>query len=176
MTQKEFYRASYTSPLGQMMLFSSGDALTGLYFEGQKYYPYSLLSDAQEVPSLPVFQSSIQWLNLYFAGKRVSPSEIPLAPAGSAFQLLIWQLLCAIPYGETVTYGQLAKQAAAVLNKKCIAPQAAGGAVGRNPISVIIPCHRVLGARGSLTGYAGGTDRKAYLLTLESVDFFRKQV
>lgn len=160
-------RAGFSSPVGKILLLSDGDALTGLYFEAQKHFPYTLINEVREDSSLSVFHSSIRWLELYFSGKHVSPSEIPLNPSGSAFQLLIWRLLCSIPYGETITYGQLAKQAALMLNKECIAPQAVGGAVGRNPISIIIPCHRVLGADGRLTGYAGGTEKKAYLLALE---------
>ena len=162
-----FFRAGFSSPAGKIFLLSDGNALTGLYFDGQKYFPHSMVNEAQEDSSLPVLRSSIRWLELYFSGKHVSPSDIPLNPSGSVFQLLIWQLLCSIPYGETITYGQIAKQAAAILNKECIAPQAVGGAVGRNPISIIIPCHRVLGTNGSLTGYAGGTEKKAYLLALE---------
>ena len=162
-----FFRAGFSSPVGQLFLLSDGDALTGLYIDGQKHFPHSVIHKMREDSSLPVLRSSIRWLELYFSGRHVSPSEIPLNPSGSSFQLLIWRLLCSIPYGETITYGQIAKQAAAMLNKECIAPQAVGGAVGRNPISIIIPCHRVLGANGSLTGYAGGTGKKAYLLALE---------
>lgn len=169
MTEKKepLFRADFSSPVGQLFLLSDGDALTGLYFDGQKNFPHSVIHKMREDSSLPILRSSIRWLELYFSGRHVSPSEIPLNPSGSSFQLLIWQLLCSIPYGETITYGQIAKQAAAMLNKECIAPQAVGGAVGRNPISIIIPCHRVLGANGSLTGYAGGTGKKAYLLALE---------
>ena len=169
MTEKKepLFRADFSSPVGQLFLLSDGDALTGLYIDGQKHFPHTLINKVREDSSLPVLRSSIRWLELYFSGRHVSPSEIPLNPSGSAFQLLIWRLLCSIPYGETITYGQIAKQAAAMLNKECIAPQAVGGAVGRNPISIIIPCHRVLGANGSLTGYAGGTGKKAYLLALE---------
>lgn len=164
---ESLFRAGFSSPAGKIFLLSDGNALTGLYFDGQKHFPHSVINKVQEDSSLPVLRSSIRWLELYFSRKHVSPSDIPLNPSGSVFQLLIWQILCSIPYGETITYGQIAKQAAAMLNKECIAPQAVGGAVGRNPISIIIPCHRVLGANGSLTGYAGGTEKKAYLLALE---------
>ena len=157
------YTDSLASPLGEILLVSDGEALCGLYFEGQKYYP--ALVEAKEEPSLPVFRSARAWLERYFAGE--APEEkVPLRAAGTDFQRAVWALLSEIPYGATVTYGELADTLSAQRGRPCSA-RAVGAAVGRNPISVIVPCHRVLGAGGALTGYAGGLARKSALLRLE---------
>lgn len=155
------YRAVYQSPLGPLWLTSDGENLTGLWM--------------REVPGensradLPIFTDTFRWLDAYFRGERPPMGTLPLSPAGTAFQRLIRELLLTIPYGETRTYGQLAKEAARRLGKNKMSPQAVGGAVGRNPISIIIPCHRVIGAGGQLTGYAGGLDKKTWLLRHEEV-------
>ena len=150
------YKTVYPSPLGEITLFSDGEALTGLYFDGQRTCP---AADASQRDDLPVFVLTKAWLDLCFAGER--PLFLPpLQPDGTVFQLRVWDALTSIPYGETLTYGALA----AALGSS---PRAVGQAVGKNPISLLIPCHRVVGADGSLTGYAGGADRKAYLLRLE---------
>ena len=156
------YTAHYTSPLGGITLTSDGIALTGLYFDGETGCP---LCDAAYKKNLPVFGEAMRWLDLYFAGKE--PDFMPvLNPTGTAFQMLVWAILQTIPYGGTTTYGAIAKRLEKSTGKRMSA-QAVGGAVGRNPISIIVPCHRVIGANGSLTGYAGGLDKKEYLLELE---------
>lgn len=144
---------------------SDGWSLTGLWFEGQKYFG-STLSGEQEEKDLPVFRQTAEWLDLYFGGKQ--PPFVPdLALKGSAFRRLIWEILQSVPYGQTVTYGEIASGAAEKLGCSCMSAQAVGGAVGHNPVSIIVPCHRVIGADGSLTGYAGGIERKKALLMLE---------
>ena len=162
------YTAHYTSPLGGITLASEGMALTGLYFDGERDFPD--LSTARK-KDLPVFGEAMRWLDLYFAGKV--PDFMPvLNPTGTAFQQAVWEVLRTIPYGQTTTYGAIAKRLEKSTGKRMSA-QAVGGAVGRNPISIIIPCHRVVGTNGSLTGYAGGIDKKVQLLTLEGVDMTR---
>ncbi len=156
------YTAHYTSPLGGITLASDGIALTGLYFDGERDFPD--LSAAHK-KDLPVFGEAVKWLDLYFAGKE--PHFMPaLSPDGTTFQQAVWEILKTIPYGETTTYGAIAKQLEKNTGRRMSA-QAVGGAVGRNPISILIPCHRVIGADGRLTGYAGGLDKKTYLLRLE---------
>lgn len=159
------YTDLFASPLGEILLVSDGETLSGLYFEGQKYVP--ALPEAEKDPSLPVFKSARAWLERYFAGEKPEV-DLPLCAAGTAFQRAVWDLLKEIPYGATVTYGELAERLAARRGRPCSA-RAVGAAVGRNPISVIVPCHRVLGADGSLTGYAGGLARKRALLRLEGI-------
>lgn len=152
------------SPLGPILLASGGDALTGLWFEGQKHFPGKLAAAGQA--ALPVFRETERWLEVYFSGRE--PDFMPaLAPAGTAFQLAVWTLLRAVPYGETRSYGRLAAELAEARGLSRVSARAVGGAVGRNPISLLIPCHRVVGADGSLTGYAGGLERKRFLLDLE---------
>ena len=157
----EDYIAHYSSPLGSMTLASDGTALTGLWFNGQKYFADTLKEVQTLNPHLPVFDLTRQWLDIYFSGKEPTFTP-PLLLQGSPFRKQVWQLLLEIPYGRTMTYGELARKL------QCKSAQAVGGAVGHNPISLIIPCHRVIGADGSLTGYAGGVERKASLLKLES--------
>lgn len=147
------------SPLGDITLAGEGENLLGSWFEGQTHFGGNC---GEMIPAeLPVFDRAEAWLSRYFRGEAPSPAELPLAPDGSDFQKAVWRLLLHIPYGQTTTYGALAKQLG------CRSAQAVGSAVGRNPISIIIPCHRVLGANGSLTGYAGGLDKKIFLLELE---------
>ncbi len=154
----------YPSPVGRMLLASDGRALTGAWFLGQKYFPAAPMT---EDGSLPVFARTAAWLDGYFAGEEPDPRALPLAPAGSDFRQLVWELLLTIPYGETATYGALADKAARRLGRYTMSAQAVGGAVGHNPISVIVPCHRVVGADGSLTGYAAGIAVKSWLLQHE---------
>lgn len=155
-----------STPLGRVTLSADGLALTGLWMEGQKYFCRGLPDDVKEY-SLPVFDQAEAYLTAYFAGAALPPLP-PMAPAGTAFQRAVWRLLEEIPRGQTRTYGWLAEE----LRRRGTgaAPRAVGAAVGRNPISVLIPCHRVVGADGSLTGYAGGLERKRFLLELEGVD------
>ena len=155
------------SPLGKIMVSGEDDALTGLWLEGQKHFAETLCKDAEE-KLLPVFLETKRWLEIYFKGK--DPGFIPkLATKGTAFQKEIWDILLKIPYGETMTYGEIASIIAERRGAKRFSAQAVGSAVGHNPISLIIPCHRVVGTDGSLTGYAGGLDRKESLLKLESI-------
>ena len=161
------YVTKISSPVGNLLLASDGQALTGLWLEGQKYFTASLGSDTAEQPELPVFRQTAEWLNAYFERSPL-PALPPLAPQGSVFRQAVWKLLQEIPYGQTTTYGELARRL--LENGIPAAPQAVGGAVGHNPISILIPCHRVLGADGSLTGYAGGIAAKRCLLQLEGVD------
>ena len=158
------YTAHYTSLLGGITLASDGIALTGLYFDGETGCPPC---DAAHKKDLPVFGEAMRWLDLYFAGHEPDFSPT-LNPTGTAFQQAVWAILRTIPYGATTSYGTIARRIEQK-TKKRMSAQAVGGAVGRNPISIIIPCHRVLGADGSLTGYAGGLDKKAYLVGLEGV-------
>ena len=165
------FTAYYDSPLGGITFASDGSALTGLWFDGQKHFPATLAAEAVENPDLPVFVEIRRWLGLYFAGKR--PDFTPLlAPKGTPFQQRVWKILLDIPYGKTMTYGEIAKRIVETFHETSLqtthrSPQAVGNAVGHNPISILIPCHRVVGANGSLTGYAGGLERKARLLQLE---------
>ena len=155
------------SPLGGITLASDGEALTGLWFDGQKHFGAGLSGDARE-QRLPVFAETERWLKLYFTGTEPDFTP-PLRLIGTAFQREVWELLRQIPYGETVSYGALAARIAERRGLARFSAQAVGGAVGRNPISILVPCHRVLGADGSLTGYAGGLEKKAALLGLEGV-------
>ena len=162
------YIYSYQSPLGGITMASNGTALTGLWFNGQKYFAEGLAETAA-AKTLPVFDETVRWLDIYFGGHR--PDFTPLLNLeGTAFRKEVWQLLLQIPYGETTTYGELAAQLAAHNGLKRMSAQAVGGAVGHNPISIIVPCHRVVGTSGSLTGYAGGLAKKLALLKLEGID------
>ena len=154
----------YPSPLGRLTLGSDGNNITGLWLPEQKYFPTVPMERRED---LPVFSMAADWLDAYFGGDTPDPAALPLAPAGSGFRRLIWELLLDIPYGELTTYGQLADKAAQRMGRYSMSAQAVGGAVGHNPISIIIPCHRVVGADGSLTGYAGGISAKSWLLQHE---------
>lgn len=143
------------------------NALIGLWIEGQKYFPSTLKEERIPNDHSYVLKQTCEWLEQYFAGENPMISKLPLAPQGSEFRRLVWKILCEIPYGETTTYGAIAKQAAALRGAGSMSAQAVGGAVGHNPISIIIPCHRVVGSDGSLTGYAGGIDKKIWLLNHE---------
>ena len=153
----------YRSPLGMLIVAAEGEALTALVFEGQKYARRHLAGEGQERET-PVLRAARLWLDAYFAGERPDAAALPLSPRGTNFQQTVWQELRAIPYGETCRYGEIAVRLGS-------SARVVGSAVGRNPISLIIPCHRVLGAKGALTGYAGGLERKKALLALEGVHF-----
>ena len=157
----------YNSPLGRILMEADENALCGLWFVGQKHFPMEYLhAKAAENPP-QILADTALWLDSYFASEKPEISALMLAAEGSQFSRRVWEILRTIPYGETITYGQIAKTLEAVTGKR-VSAQAVGGAVGRNPISIIIPCHRVVGVNGSLTGYAGGTERKAALLELEN--------
>ncbi|MCL2162246.1 MAG: methylated-DNA--[protein]-cysteine S-methyltransferase [Betaproteobacteria bacterium] len=165
-----YYSTIYSSPIGIVTLACDEDHLVGLWMEGQKYFGATIPEAMSVNNNMPVFIAAKEWLNRYFSGKKPAVSELPLAPIGSEFRQRIWKILCDIPYGEIITYGDIAKIMAVKMNKDTMSSQAVGGAVGHNPISIIIPCHRVIGSNGSLTGYAGGIKAKMKLLELEGVD------
>ena len=166
-----YYVTEYISLIGRLILAADaeGKNLTGAWFEGQKYFGGTAGHELIEKDDLKVFEAAKSWLDRYFNGNKPSPAELPLAPCGSEFRQMVWQLLCEIPYGEVTTYGRLAAEAARRTGRERMSAQAIGGAVGHNPISVIIPCHRVIGTDGSLTGYAGGIELKKWLLMHEDV-------
>lgn len=161
------YQTTIDSSAGALCVASDGDAVTGLWMVGQKYFAAELEPDAQIRPDLPIFLQTASWLEAYFS-RRPLPVLPPLAPRGTPFRQAVWAMLRKIPYGQTTTYGELARR----LRERNISAsaQAVGGAVGHNPISILIPCHRVVGSGGSLTGYAGGLAKKRFLLELEGVD------
>ena len=165
------YCTNWISPLGELTLASDGERLVGLWLQGQKYYAATLKSGARLRDDLDVFRAAKDWLRSYFAGECPEPGALPLAPRGSAFRREVWRMLLEIPSGELTTYGALAHRLGPGMSA-----QAVGGAVGHNPISIIIPCHRVVGADGSLTGYAGGVENKLRLLRLEGADVSRLRV
>ena len=162
------YISHYSSPIGNMLLAADEMGLTGLWFEGQKYFALDLDKEPEE-KEIPLFEKVKQWLDIYFSG-REPDFTIPLHFTGTDFQNEVWEILCTIPYGQTMTYGEIAKRIAARKGLPHMSAQAVGGAVGHNRISIIVPCHRVVGADGSLTGYAGGIEKKAKLLKLEKVN------
>ncbi|WP_068496809.1 methylated-DNA--[protein]-cysteine S-methyltransferase [Paenibacillus kribbensis] len=165
-----YYSTQYSSPVGSITLASDGQNLVGLWLEGQKYFGGPVTEEMTEKCDLPVLDTTKDWLDKYFTGQNPAISDLPLAPNGGAFRKAVWDILCEIPYGKYITYGEIAKIVASRTNKASMSSQAVGGAVGHNPISIIIPCHRVVGANGSLTGYAGGIDKKIKLLEHEGVD------
>lgn len=162
------YTSAYQSPVGEILLACDEIGLTGLWFEGEKFYALSL-DKAHEEREMPVFAEVKRWLDIYFSGHE--PDFMPsIHMIGSLFQLSVWEILRQIPYGKTTTYGEIAKRLAAERGLSRMSAQAVGGAVGHNEISIIVPCHRVVGTNGSLTGYAGGVDKKVRLLQLEGTD------
>lgn len=180
-----YYISHYQSPLGGITMACDEEGLTGLWFDGQKYFGSGFLKKTvmenrgeketglwKEHEKPPVLIQSEKWLDLYFAGRR--PDFTPLLHlSGSEFRLAVWKLLLEIPYGQTTTYKELASRITKQNGGKSMSAQAVGGAVGHNPVSIIVPCHRVLGTDGSLTGYAGGIEKKRRLLELEGITFSR---
>ena len=164
-----YYKTKYSSSIGSITLASDGEKLVGLWFDGQKYYGGTIAKEMIEKDDLPIFDATKEWLDRYFDGKKPNISELSIAPIGGDFRQEVWRILCKIPYGEVVTYGDIAKKMAKKMKRESMSSQAVGGAVGHNPISIIIPCHRVVGAKGDLTGYAGGVEKKIKLLELEGV-------
>lgn len=164
------FATRYASPIGSLTLAGDGKRLLGLWMDGQKYFGGTVAESWSESTGVRPFDETKRWLDRYFAGRNPSIDQLPLAPRGGEFRRGVWRILRGIPYGRVITYGQIAQQMAAKAGKARMSGQAVGGAVGRNPISVIIPCHRVVGANGSLTGYSGGMAKKIKLLELEGVD------
>lgn len=165
------YTCNHLSPLGNILLASDEIGLTGLWFEGQKYFANTLPDDriSQETE---ILTEAKNWLDVYFSGEEPKFTP-PLHPTGSTFRREVWKILLEIPYGQTITYGEIAGKMAEIKNVSRMSAQAVGGAVGHNEVSIIIPCHRVVGTNGSLTGYAGGIDKKIALLQLEHTDMSR---
>lgn len=168
------YYKKAASPLGEITLRSDGEALTGLWFADDKHYGAKDIAGAA-LADLDVFMQAEAWLAEYFAGREPKVS-VPLKLQGSEFQMQVWRLLQDIPYGRLVTYGDIAKKIAAQKGVARMSAQAVGGAVGHNPLCIIVPCHRVVGANGRLTGYGGGMWRKVRLLELEKVDMSKLTV
>ena len=165
------YTQHYDSPLGGILLAADDVGLTGLWFDGQKYFARGLSNERIEQET-SVLAEAKRWLDIYFTGKEPDFTP-PLHPIGSAFRRSVWEILLQIPYGQTTTYGEIARQLAKKQGLERMSAQAVGGAVGHNEISIIIPCHRVVGTSGSLTGYAGGIGKKEKLLELERADMRR---
>lgn len=165
------YTCHYQSPLGNILLAADETGLTGLWFEGQKYFANTLTNEVI-LQETPILTEAKKWLDVYFSGKEPKFTP-PLHPTGSAFRQTVWKILLQIPYGQTITYGEIARKMGEQRNTYRMSAQAVGGAVGHNEISIIIPCHRVVGTNGSLTGYAGGIDKKISLLALEHTDMRR---
>lgn len=165
------YYTYYESPVGRTLLLASEEALVGLWLPGQNV-DQPLMAQAIPQDHAPILERGRTWLDRYFSGARPVPEEIPLAPQGSAFRKRVWRRLCQIPYGQLETYGQIARELATENGGKMSA-QAVGGAVGHNPIALIIPCHRVIGANGNLVGYGGGLALKKRLLYHEGVDIHK---
>ncbi len=160
------YYTKYNSPIGKLRIESDGEFLTAIHTEKEKEFPKN---ECVYRENLPIFTMVVNWLDSYFAGENPSFENIPLKPSGSDFRKLVWKFLLEIPYGETTTYGAIAKKIEEVKGGR-MSGQVVGGAVGANPISIIIPCHRVIGSDGNLTGYAGGINRKIALLEIEGID------
>ena len=170
LSDNRHYKTFYHSPHGIYTMVSDGKNLTGLWLEGQKYFCSNIIRDALEYGNLNLFHETKEWLDRYFSGKKPEISDLPVKAEGSSFRRQVWQILCKIPYGTTTTYGEIASIIAGERGLDRMSAQAVGGAVGHNPVSIIIPCHRVVGSNGSLTGYAGGIKIKIKLLELEGVD------
>lgn len=165
-----YYTSIYHSPIGHLTLLSDGTHLLGLWIEGQKHFNAKLIDGSIHDDTLPLWKEVQSWLDRYFAGEAPTPDQLPLKPVGTEFQQKVWEILAEIPYGTTVSYAQIAKEIAVSMGKSRMSAQAVGNAVGRNPISIIIPCHRVIGSNGALTGYNGGIELKKWLLCHEGHD------
>ena len=164
------YIAHYNSPVGNILLATKNDKLIGLWIENQKYYLSNFKEELQEVEDNKILNKTKKWLDRYFNGEKPKINELEIELVGSNFRKSIWKILCNIPYGKVITYNDIAKEIAREKGINKMSAQVVGGAVGHNPISIIIPCHRVVGSNGSLTGYAGGVKIKKYLLEHEKVD------
>lgn len=159
------YTSKYQSPLGEILIAADDKGLTGLWFVGQKYFALYLDKESEKKET-PILKATKKWLDIYFSGKEPN-FDLPLHFTGTDFQNVVWKILCSIPYGATMTYGEIADILAKRRGLNRMSAQAIGGAVGKNQISIIVPCHRVVGSNGSLTGYAGGINKKIELLKLE---------
>ncbi len=162
------YQEAYLSPIGSITLVSDETHLIGVWLDGQKYFAATLTETPIQNREIPVLRKTALWLDRYFAGEAPNPEELPMRPGGSEFRQCVFRILLNIPYGTVATYGEIAKELSRQTGRPCSA-RAVGGAVGHNPISILIPCHRVVGSGGKLTGYAGGIDKKLALLRHEGV-------
>lgn len=163
-----FFNNYYNSPIGNITMASDGESLCGLWFDGQKYFASTVKGETDD-KTLPVFEQTKKWLDIYFLGNE--PDFMPkFSLNGSEFRKAVWDILLTIPYGSVMTYGEIAKIMAKQRGVAKMSAQAVGGAVGHNPVSIIVPCHRVVGTNGNLTGYAGGIDKKISLLKIEKTD------
>lgn len=168
------YIYHYHSPLGDITVSSNGSEVTGLWFDGQKYFGATLLPDYEE-KILPIFEETKKWLTIYFGG-RAPDFTPPLKMENTPFRKAVWEILLTIPFGQTMTYGEIAGIIAKKKGLAKMSARAVGGAVGHNPISLIIPCHRVVGTNKKLTGYAGGIEKKVWLLAMEKADMSNRQM
>lgn len=164
------YTSYYNSPVGKLLLASKNNKLIGVWIENQKYYLSNLKEKMQIKDDEEILIKTKNWLDRYFENKNPHISELDIEPIGTDFSKKVWTILCTTPYGKVITYGEIAKKISKAMNKDKMSAQAVGNAVAHNPISIIIPCHRVIGANGNLTGYAGGLDIKMRLLKHEGVD------
>ena len=164
------YKTYYNSPVGKLLIASKDGKLIGLWIEGQKYYLGKIKDELIENDKEEILVKTKKWLDKYFLGENPKISDLEISLNGTSFEKVVWELLKKIPYGEVTTYKELSKKVAKKLGKEKMSAQAVGGAIGHNPISIIIPCHRVVGTDGSLTGYAGGIDKKVKLLKHEKVN------
>lgn len=165
-----YYQTTYNSLIGKIFLVSDENDLIGLWLEGQKYFQATLKEEPVYNDQIEILNKTKKWLDCYFKGEKPNINRLSLKPHGSEFRQAVWKILCEIPYGQVTTYGKIANEVAKRMNKEKMSAQAVGNAVGHNPISIIIPCHRVVGTNGSLTGYAGGIDKKIALLKHEGVN------
>lgn len=165
------YLSTYKSPIGNLSLASDGENLTGIWFDGQRHDRSTAGSDAENLETLPVFKLTRKWLDIYFSGKNPTFTP-PLRVYGSNFRRMVADIMLTIPFGKTITYGEIGREVAQRMGRPHMSAQAVGGAVEHNPIGIIIPCHRVIGTDGSLTGYAGGLERKIFLLKNEGIGGF----
>lgn len=170
MDKTVFYKTEYSSPLGKLTICAKNNHLVGLWIEGQKYFANTVNVEMISEDSLEIFKKTKKWLDEYFKGNRPNTKYLNLSPIGNEFRQSVWKILCKIPYGEVTTYGDIARELAKQKGIERMSAQAVGGAVGHNPISIIIPCHRVIGKNGKLTGYAGGLDKKIKLLKIEGIN------
>ena len=160
------YWCEYGSPVEPIRIYCDDRAIKGLWIQGQTHFAATVTGETSESPDHPLLLRTKDWLDRYFSGQKPEVNELPLAPEGSPFRQRVWEILRTIPYGGSMTYGDIAKQL-----DPAMSAQAVGGAVGHNPISIIIPCHRVLGAAGALTGYDGGLEKKRWLLDHENIPY-----
>ena len=174
MNNKIYYKSEYKSPLGNITICCDEDEkVVGLFFKNQKYFADNIDGKITENNNLKIFVMVKSWLDRYFAGKKPNIKEIPIKFIGNDFRKSVWKILYEIPYGKVLTYGDIAKQIAKQQGITKMSAQAIGGAVGHNPISIIVPCHRVVGKNGKLTGYAAGLNKKKKLLELEQVNMVK---